>query len=135
MADGNVGSVVVNAAYEDGRPHEGGATQFGEVGLLVVKAEDFHIWLEGTHFVGDGVADTVREGDLFYKSVPATTVFKVTKIDESVPTSGRGVTIEYLFSPHSDVSTDGVSLDLLRGEMEEGTMGDPGPPTKLRKYH
>lgn len=41
-------------------------TRYRAVEFVAVQAEELHVWHEGTHYIGVGVAEEVNEGDVFY---------------------------------------------------------------------
>lgn len=113
-----------------------GSVYYEDVNLLVVAGDEIHVCVDGTHYVGDGTADTVVESDLFYQGTPEVSVFRVAGIDENANSSDLGVEIEYVYDAvdtTADSHTDQVSLDALTGEQANVAMGDSGPPVMLKR--
>lgn len=131
MTDAALDQVIVTESYEDGAPAE---TCHQDVALLVVQDNELHVWFEGTHYVGQGTASTVSEGDWFIQLQPELTLFQVLAIDDSQPASAGGVEIRWFYGPLLDAEEtrrDLMSLNALTGDIENPAMGDPGPPILL----
>lgn len=130
-----VSRVFVDAAYTEVDEDEG-IGRFENADLTIVRGNDLHVWFNGTHYIGQGTADTVEEGDLFIQTTPELFIDKVASVDTSVSTSDPGVTIEHLYGSmvdEDDPVSDKTSVDQLIGEIEDVPMGYTGPPTPLRE--
>lgn len=126
MSDHAVDQIVVQAEF-DNYDASGPMTQFEGVEFLELTLNngEQHIWFDGKHYVADGVADTVNEGDLFYAKVPENNVWEV--VDMREPDSAV-VTIEI----YPEDIEGSVRLDVLTSNYEM-QMGDPGPPVLLKE--
>jgi len=131
MSDNSVRQVIVNESYSSGSPSE---VYHNNVDLVVVKADHLYVWFKGTHYISQGTASEVNEGDLFFQSAHETQITRVINVDESIPSSEPGVEIESLFGPtlnSNETITDQTTVDQLTGQIEDIPMGYAGPPTLI----
>lgn len=120
---------TVNRVVVADNPDSGGYYEFTEhknKKLVVVNANELHVWYNGSHYIGEGTPESVKKGDVLY-------------YPRGLAGDGSPIVTEVVGFEDSGSEYDQVMLD-LGGQVSEGSiLGEPvnmaqlQPPTLLKQ--